>query len=76
MDPSFTPKEIQKALRKLKNNKTIGQDAVQAECIKDGSDKLFSDLFNIIDKASGTGSFPGDLDLISLGKPLKMKNKK
>ena len=49
IDPPFAPEETQKASRKPKNKKTIGQDAVQAEYIKDGSDKLFADLSNIID---------------------------
>ena len=42
MDRSFTPNEIRKHQQNLKNKKAIGPDAVYAEYIKYGADKLFS----------------------------------
>ena len=55
MEPSFTPEETQKRSKKLKNNKTTRSDGVHAEYLKYGSNQLFVNMSEILNKTSKTG---------------------
>ena len=74
----FTLEKIQKASQELKNNRAAGLDGVHAEYLKYGSNQLFVNISDILNKTSKTGEYPEDVHLgtlNSLAKPPK-KNEK
>ena len=55
MEPSFTPEETQNGSKRLKNNKTTRFHGVHAEHLKYGSNQLFVNMSEVLNKTSKTG---------------------
>ena len=76
MKNPFTPQEVGKAIKKLKNNKSTGVDNISAEQLKYGPDIVNSYISDILNEVAETGEYPKELDtgiLIPLQKPGKKK---
>ena len=74
MDPPFTIDEIKTATNKLKNNKATGRDGVHAELLKHGSDEVYQQISELLNKTSETGEYPEEIRrgiLNPLAKPPK-----
>ena len=72
----ITAEEVNKAVKKLKNNKSPGCDNVQAELIKYGPEIVHQYIADILNTAAETGDYPQELklgQLIPLPKPNKTK---
>ena len=75
MEPPFTPEEIQKASQKLKDNKATEPDGVHAEHLKYGSNQLFVNISETLNRTSETVEFPEHVRLGTLN-PLAKPPKK
>ena len=74
MTPPFTPDEIERAAKKLNNNKVTDRDDVHAEFIKYGTNKLYVQMATLLNKTSETGEYPEEIKhgiLTPLVKPPK-----
>ena len=74
MDPPFVTEEIETAAKKLKNNKATGSDGVHAEQIKYGTNELYQQIANLLNKTCETGEYPEEIRrriLTPLAKPPK-----
>ena len=72
----ITTEEINKAAKKLKNNKSPGCDNVQAELVKHGPEIVHHHIACILNQVAETGNYPTELklgQLIPLPKPNKAK---
>ena len=68
--------EVEKAVNKLKNNKSPGCDNINAELLKYGPTIVFDIIANILNKAAETGDKPIEISLghlVPLPKPGKPK---
>ena len=76
MKQKFTPAEIKKAIKKLKNNKAAGIDDLQAEQLKYGPNIIACEIADILNECASTGKHPKEIKLGVLcaiqkpGKPL------
>ena len=78
MKPLLTSQDIHEASKKLKNNKATRPDGVHAKYLKYGSNQLFVNISEILNKTSETGEYPENIRLGTfnpLAKPPK-KNEK
>ena len=74
MDPSFVTEEIETAAKKQKNNKATDSDGVYAELIKYGTNELYQQITNLLNKTCETGEYPEEIRrgiLTPLAKPPK-----
>ena len=72
----ITSFEVEKAVNKLKNNKSSGCDNINAELLKYGPTIVFDIIANILNKAAETGDKPIEISLghlVPLPKPGKPK---
>ena len=78
MEKPFTTEEVEKAVRKLKNNKSAGSDEIQAELLKNSPKIIFQNIADIYNKLATTGIYPEEIKkgiLIPLQKSGKPKGK-
>ena len=75
MTPQFTGEEIQRPCKKLKNNKSPGQDQINAELIKYGPMEICDEIANIYNITAETGNFTNEIK-IGLLNPIPKPNKK
>ena len=72
----FTPEEVKRAIKKLKNNKAAGIDDIKAEQLKYGPDIIACEIADILNICAETGKHPKEIKLGVLsalqkpGKPL------
>ena len=59
--PPFTSREIQRAARKLKNNKATGRDEAHVEFIKHGPEELYTQIARLLNRTSETGEYPEEI---------------
>ena len=74
-DP-FTSDEIQKAVNKLKNNKSAGIDNIKAEMLKNAPDTIIIEIAEILNDIAETGKYPNEITegvITALQKPGKSK---
>ena len=63
MKMPFTQQEIQKAIKKLKNNKSPGIDKIRAEHLKNGPDLIPKIIADILNQTASTGNNPMEIKL-------------
>ena len=76
MNKPFNKREIQQAIKAMKNNKSTGVDGVTAEQLKHGPDIVYQDIADIFNTIAETGAYPREVkmgDLIPLQKPGKKR---
>ena len=74
MNTPFTAKEIEIAVRAMKNNKSPGIDNIQTELIKHGPTEINDRIAELLNNIAKTGNFPTEIKegiLIPLPKPGK-----
>uniref|UniRef100_H3A3N0 Reverse transcriptase domain-containing protein n=1 Tax=Latimeria chalumnae TaxID=7897 RepID=H3A3N0_LATCH len=59
-EPEVLMSEIERALRRLKNNKAVGLDRIPAEALKAGGETLLNIMKAIIDNIWETGEWPDE----------------
>ena len=72
----FTATEVEKAIKKLRNNRSAGDDGIKAEMLKFAPNILHELIAEIYNKISETGEYPSELTLgtvIPIQKPGKQK---
>lgn len=72
--PPFTKREIMKAVKSLKSNKTAGEDGLKAEQLKGGPDVVFESIAEIFNTLAMTGQNPKEI-MESILLPLKNPGK-
>ncbi len=78
MEKPFTGVEVEKAVKKLKNNKSPGSDQINAELLKSSPKLIFDNIADIYNKVAETGLYPEEIKkgiLIPLQKSGKIKGK-
>ena len=76
MTKRFTKEEIQKAVNKLKNNKSAGIDNLKAEQLKYGPDNICEEIAEMFNDIAKTGKHPKEMkigQLVPLQKPGKKR---
>ena len=66
MENPFTVKEVEDAVKKLKNNKSAGSDSIHAEQLKYGPTVLYTHIAEIFNNMTKTGVFPEELITVIL----------
>ena len=72
----FKEEEIKRAVKSLKNNRSLGIDDITAEHLKNGPDIVYDKIAELLNHTAATGDFPMELNcgiLIPLQKPGKKK---
>ena len=64
MNQPFTAKEIKRAIRSFRNNRSVGDDQIKAEMLKSTLDILHELLADIYNNISETGEHPPELTLV------------
>ena len=74
MKTPFTPEEVGKAIKSLKNNKSPGSDQLKSELLKFGPNIIHQEIAEILNEIAKTGTYPQEVKnglLIPLPKPGK-----
>lgn len=61
MSEPFTPAEVEKAAKKLRNNKSAGIDELKPEQLKYGPKVIFQRITNIYNTMAQTGEYPAEV---------------
>ena len=61
MNTPFTPKEIELAVRAMKNNKSPGVNNIQTELIKHGPTEINDRIAELLNNIAKTGNFPTEI---------------
>ena len=72
----FTAEEVEKAAKKLKNNKSAGIDEIKPELIKYAPKEVFQEIATILNTIAENGNYPNELihgKLCALQKPGKKR---
>ena len=75
MDPPFTGEEIEKAVKKLKNNRSPGIDNINAELIKYGPKELTNLIAKVYNATAETGEYAEEIKIGVLNPIPKPKKK-
>ena len=76
LDVPFSPKEIETAIKSLKNNKSSGCDNLRAEHLKYAPSEILEEIAVLLNNVAETGNYPKEIKtghLTPLQKPGKTK---
>ena len=74
MRTPFTPEEIEKASKSMKNQKSVGEDGLHAEYVKYGPPEIHNGIATLLNTIARTGKYPAEIKsgiLTPLPKPGK-----
>ena len=74
MRTPFTPEEIEKASKRMKNQKSVGEDGQHAEYVKYGPPEIYNGIATLLNTIARTGKYPAEIKsgiLTPLPKPGK-----